>query len=284
MNSPLRPGVAGLGIIGQRVAASLRAKGFAPAVWNRTAMPKEEGWVKTPKDLAKTSDVIQIFVTDGAALLSVLGKMEKELGPGKIVVNCATISLEDTHEAAKLVAATGAAFLDCPFTGSRDAAAAGQLTYYAAGEPELLEQVRPILEASSKEIFFSGALGSATVLKIATNMVSATIVGILSEAMAVVAGQGIALAKFQAALERNAAASGVSKLKIPSMIAADFTPHFSLKNMLKDASLGLQLGGEAGLQLPILNTVAEGMAEMAGNGHGDLDYSVMAANYLPVNP
>jgi 3-hydroxyisobutyrate dehydrogenase-like beta-hydroxyacid dehydrogenase len=65
------------------------------------------------------------------------------------------------------------------------------------------------------------------------------------------------------------------------MIAADFTPHFSLKNMLKDASFALQLGSESGLQLPILSIVAEGMAAMASNGQGEEDFSVMAANYLP---
>ena len=40
MTSSLRPGIAGLGIIGQRVAASLRAKGLTNAArfhWSHTA-------------------------------------------------------------------------------------------------------------------------------------------------------------------------------------------------------------------------------------------------------
>lgn len=281
MTHPLRPGIAGLGIIGQRVAASLRSAGSSPAVWNRTPRPEEPGWTASPAALAQASDILQSFVTDGPALLSILEEILPHLGPGKIFVNSSTIALSDTQAAAKLVTATGAAFLDAPFTGSKDAATNGQLIYYVGGDAETLEAARPLLAASSKTILHTGAIGTATVLKIATNMVSATTVGILSEAMGIVAAQGIALAKFQTALENNAASSGVSKMKIPSMIAADFTPHFSLKNMLKDASLALQLGGESGLQLPILGIVAEGMAEMAGNGHANDDYSVMAANYLP---
>ncbi len=284
MTSSLRPGIAGLGIIGQRVAASLRAKGLAPATWNRTPRPEEPGWTDSPADLAKNSDVIQFFVSDGRAVLSVINEMLPELGPGKIVIQSSTVSLVDTHAAAKLVTATGAAFLDAPFTGSKEASASGQLVYYAAGDPELIETVRPLLEASSKDILFCGTIGSATVLKVVTNMVSSTIVGILSEAMGITAAQGIALTKFQAALERNAAASGVSKLKVPSMIAADFTPHFSLKNMLKDASFALQLASESGLELPILGIVAEGMAAMTANGRGEEDFSVMATNYLPAKP
>ena len=284
MTPPLRPAILGLGIIGQRVAASLRAKGFAPSVWNRTPRPDEAGWLKSPEAAAKACDVLQFFVTDGPALLGLLKTMLPELGPGKIVVNSSTISLADIHAANAMVTESGAAFLDAPFTGSKEAAAAGQLVYYVAGDPEVLEKVRPVLEASSKDILFTGEMGNATVLKIATNMVSATIVGILSEAMGVTAAQGIPLSLFQAALERNGAASGVSKLKVPSMIAGDFSPHFSLKNMLKDASYGLQIAGESGLQLPILGIVAEAMAEMTSNGHGDEDYSVMASNYLKNRP
>ena len=281
MTSPLRPGIVGLGIIGQRVAFNLHDKGFKPMVWNRTPRPAEFGWIDTPAALAKACDVVQFFVTDGRALLAVLTEMIPEIGPGKIIIQSSTISLADTLAAAKLVTATGAGFLDAPFTGSKDASAQGQLVYYAAGDPATLETVRPILEASSKDILFCGTSGSATVLKLVTNMVSSTIVGILSEAMGITAAQGIALTKFEAALERNGAASGVSKMKVPSMIAADFTPHFSLQNMLKDASFALQLASESGLQLPILTTVAEGMAAMTSNGRGEEDFSVMAANYLP---
>ena len=281
MTSPLRPGIVGLGIIGQRVAFNLHDKGFKPMVWNRTPRPAEFGWIDTPAALAKACDVVQFFVTDGRALLAVLTEMIPEIGPGKIIIQSSTISLADTLAAAKLVTATGAGFLDAPFTGSKDASAQGQLVYYAAGDPATLKTVRPILEASSKDILFCGTSGSATVLKLVTNMVSSTIVGILSEAMGITAAQGIALTKFEAALERNGAASGVSKMKVPSMIAGDFTPHFSLKNMLKDASFALQLASESGLELPILTKVAEGMASMASNGHGEEDFSVMAANYLP---
>ena len=281
MPLPLRPGIAGLGIIGQRVSAALRSRGLSPAVWNRSPLPDHPGWVHTPAALAHASDALQFFLTDGPALLSVLADMQPALGPGKIIVNSSTISLSDTTSAAKLVAETGAAFLDAPFTGSKNAAAAGQLTYYIGGDPDLLETVRPLLEASAKEILFTGPSGSATILKIATNMVSATVVGILSEAMGLVAAQGIPLTQFEAALARNAVASGLSAMKVPSMIAADFSPHFSLKNMLKDASFGLQLAHHSGLQLPILSTVAEGMAEMTANGRGNDDYSVMACNYLP---
>ena len=282
--SAVRVGVAGLGIIGRRVAETLAAKGFAVKTWNRTPQPETAGWTDTPLALAEASDVIQIFVTDGPALLAVLKAMAPALTKGKLVINSATISLRDTGTAAAAVAKTGADFLDAPFTGSRDASAAGQLVYYAGGEPAILEKARPVLEASSKAILVTGAVGSATVLKIATNMISATTVQVLSEALGVVASAGVPLEKLMEAMELNASGSGLTRMKLPGMIAGDFTPHFSLKNMLKDSELALELAGRAGMELPALTAASECMAGLKAAGRGDEDYSVLATNFIPREP
>ena len=110
--------------------------------------------------------------------------------------------------------------------------------------------------------------------------VTSATVGILSEAMGIVEGQGVDLDKFRQALERNASSSGLTRMKVASMIAGDFTPHFSLKNMLKDAAFGLNMAGIAGIELPILHAVAERMSGLELAGRGDEDFSVLATNYL----
>jgi 3-hydroxyisobutyrate dehydrogenase len=270
-------GIAGLGIIGSRAAASLRAKGYQVRVWNRTPKPEADGWQETPAALASACDVIQLFVRDARALVEA---MQPSLGKGKVVINSATVSLQATREAAKAVRKTGAEFLDVPFTGSRDAAADGQLTYYAAGPAKAIERVRPILEATSKAILYTGDVGTATVLKIATNMVSAVTVQALAEALGVVASQGIDLAKFREAMEANANCSGLVRMKLPAMIARDFTPHFSLKNMLKDARYALALAGQGNMEVPVLTAAAACMAGLEAGGHGDEDYCSVARHYL----
>ena len=273
-------GIAGLGIIGSRAAASLRSKGYEVRVWNRTPKPQVDGWMETPAALASACDVIQLFVRDARALKEVVEAMQPSLGKGKVVINSATVSLQATREAAKAVRKTGAEFLDVPFTGSRDAAADGQLTYYAAGPPKAIERVRPILEATSKAILYTGEVGTATVLKIATNMVSAVTVQALAEALGVVASQGIDPAKFREAMEANANCSGLVRMKLPAMIARDFTPHFSHKNMLKDARYALALAGQGNMEVPVLTAAAACMAGLEAGGHGDEDYCSVARHYL----
>lgn len=273
-------GIAGLGIIGTRVAENLRTKGFALRVWNRTPRDQDPGFVDSLEELARESEVIQIFVRDAKALRDVVAAMSPALAKGKTVINSATVSFQATKDVAKLVKKTGADFLDVPFTGSRDAAAAGKLTYYAGGPAKVLERVRSVLEASATVILPTGDVGTATVLKIATNMVSAVTVQVLAEALGVVEAGGVPLEMFEKAMENNANCSALVRMKLPSMIRRDFTPHFSLKNMLKDARYALALSGQGNMEVPVLTAAAACMAGLEAAGRGGEDYSVLAEHYL----
>jgi 3-hydroxyisobutyrate dehydrogenase-like beta-hydroxyacid dehydrogenase len=268
--------VVGLGIIGSRVAANVQKAGFEVRVWNRT--PKEmAGFEPNLAKLAAWADVVQIFVRDHIALLEVTGAMLPAISqtPGKVVINSATVSREATVAVADQISAAGALFLDAPFTGSREAAAGGQLVYYVGGDQAVLEAVKPVLQASSKEIILSGKVGDATLLKIATNMVSAVSVQVLSEAMRLVEAHGLPTSAFEQALASNASGSMLAKMKLPTMQAGDFQPHFSLKNMLKDSLYALELGDQAGLHMPALRAASQQMQQLNDAGEGDADYSVL---------
>ena len=75
-------------------------------------------------------------------------------------------------------------FLDAPFTGSKIAAEKGELVYYVAGDDGSCAAKRDFLEASSKEIVEIGDIGEATLVKLATNMVTAASVQCVAEALA----------------------------------------------------------------------------------------------------
>jgi 3-hydroxyisobutyrate dehydrogenase-like beta-hydroxyacid dehydrogenase len=272
-------GILGLGIIGSRVAEACRKAGLDVRVWNRTPR-KVAGFCASPGEVAKHARVIQIFVADDAAVAAVMKSLAPRLTRDHVVINSSTVSLDATRALDAQVMAAGARFLDCPFTGSRNAAAAGELNYYVGGPARLLDEVRWALEPSSKTILHVGRVGDATVLKLATNMISATTVEILSEAMGVVAAHGVPLEAFAQAMELNACASGLTRMKIPSILERNFDPHFSLKNMLKDARLASMLAERTGLETPALAVAAARMAALVGRGRGDCDYSVLATNYV----
>jgi len=271
-------GVIGLGIIGSRVVSCLRRNGYQVWLWNRSPRP-EANFLSSATEVAESTRHIQIFVSDGPALLSVVNALAPALTAEHVVMNHATVSPHETLAAAEVVSARHARFLDAPFTGSRDAAERGELVYYIGGDSDVLAAVRAQLEASSKEILEIGEIGQASVVKIATNLISASIVEALSEAHALLDSNGIELRKLAQALHSNAARSPVGDMKIPGMLSGDFEPRFSLKNMFKDVQLALSLAEERGLELPAAAAFAG--AAMAGiqQGWGDSDFSVISRFY-----
>jgi len=271
-------GIIGLGIIGSRAAENLRKADKHVYVWSPTPRPVPN-FLGGPAEIASFTKTIQLFVRDSAALLEVTGKLLPKLTHEHVIINCATVSPEATEKAAQAIQATAAAFLDCPFTGSKEAAGNGDLVYYVGGNKGVLERVRPLLEITSKEIIHLGEIGHATVIKIATNMVSATTVAALSEALAVTRANGISGEKLLRAIQSNACGSGVANLKLPAIMEGDFSAHFSLKNMLKDARYGLGLGKDSAQTLPVLAQVAGLMETSENAGRGEDDFCVLSENY-----
>ena len=271
-------GVIGLGIIGSRVAANLRKAGFQTWVWNRTPRP-EPNFLSSASEVAESAKIIQIFVSDGPALIETIEAMAPVIGPEHIILNHATIAPKETLEAARLIHDRHAKYLDAPFTGSRDAADAAQLVFFIGGEIDVLERARPQLEVNAKAILPIGEIGQAAVIKIATNLIAAVAVGSFAEAMCLIETSGIPLYKLGEALQYHAAHSPLVDLKMPAMITGDFNPRFSLKNMFKDVQIALSMAEQHGIDLPAAAAFAGAAMSGIQKGWGDLDFSCIARHY-----
>jgi len=267
-------GVIGLGIIGSRVAENLGKAGYEVFVWSRSprAIPN---FLANPREVAESAHTLQIFVRDDAALLAAIEDMLPALTPAHLILNHATVSPSATLEAAERVSKTGAAFLDAPFTGSKVAAQNGKLVYYIGGDAGLMPLAEPVLKASSAKIMHVGKIGDATVLKIATNLITAVTVKGVQEAVALTQAQGVDPRKLLEAEEPNANFSPLIGMKLPAMIDQNFEAHFSLQNMLKDADFALALAGQKGLKLGALQAMADAMRTAKEAGKGDSDFSVI---------
>lgn len=274
-------GIIGLGIIGSRVAERLRNADFNVYVWNRSIKP-EPNFMASPAEVAEVAQVIQIFVRDAEALVAVMEDMKEALTPDHVVLCHSTVNPWGIRRAAAIASSVGAAFLDAPFTGSRTAAEKGQLVYYIGGDAAPLDRAKKALETSGKKIVQLGKTGDATVLKIATNLISAAVVEALAEAIAITKAEGIDVSKLQEALADNANSSALLTMKLPTMAARSYAPHFSLKNMLKDARYAQAIADEKGLALPVLNASAQAMDRGVRSGQGEFDYSVVLENYAPM--
>jgi 3-hydroxyisobutyrate dehydrogenase-like beta-hydroxyacid dehydrogenase len=270
--------VIGLGVIGSRVAERLRKADKYVYVWSRSPKP-EPNFLGSPAEIAKSADAVQIFVGNGDDLLKVIEGMEPHLKRKHIILNHSTVDVDAVHKADRIVTSAGASFLDAPFTGSKRAAAEGNIVYYVGGDTAALDRVRPVLQASAKEIIHVGKVGDAMVLKITTNMVTAATVQALCEALAVTRAQGVDGAKLMQAIFPNACCSDLVRMKLPTMLEGNYETNFALKHMFKDAQLALDLANRSKIEIPALSTTASMMFKLMQKGLGSEDYSVLNRNY-----
>jgi len=273
-------GVIGLGIIGRRIADHLRRQGYSVFVWNRSprAVPS---FVGSPAELAQMCNYLQVFVGDDDAVRFVIRSIVQSLTPRHVVIVHSTISPDTMKEAAAMVARRGARLIEAPFTGSKLAAEKGQLVYYLAGDEAAISEVTPLLQASSKATVYIGDIGSASVMKVATNMVTAASVQAAAEAMALLRLNGIELQKFAEAMKENATNSPTLDLKVPRMITADYETHFSVKHMLKDMLIASRMARNFDLDLTIGSATRDRLMDEVRHGHGEEDYCAVARKFLP---
>ncbi len=273
-----RVAVLGLGIIGSRACSRLLDAGWQVSCWNRTAKALT-GETATPEEAIHGAAVISIYLKDARAVREVVGRLDAFLQAGQIILNHATLDLETTMWLERVCVARGCRFLDTPFTGSKVASANGQLVYYTGGDAGLAADLKPYLGVTSKSQLHCGAIGTATVVKLATNLISACTVQALAEALAIATSQGVSASCLIQAVAGNASGSVLTGMKLPTMAVGDFETHFSLSNMGKDTRYMLALAESAGLQTPALAAVSKRMGELDAGGLGDLDYSAVVKPY-----
>ena len=215
--------------------------------------------------------MIIIVVADPPAVESILEVIVPQLKPGQLVAQSSTISARWTKQFAQRIEATGAIFLEAPFTGSKLAAESRKTVFYLGGDEAVIEKARPVLTRLASSILHVGPIGSASSLKLAMNLNIGLVSQALSESLTLARAEGIPDDKFFEALHINVGRSGFSDLKEPKFRAGDFEPQFSLKHMDKDLRLILETAGD--LTLPTAQALKKFYDKGMEQRLGDEDFT-----------
>ncbi len=269
----MKIGVIGLGIIGGVWARHYENAGVLSGVWNRTPQADFPLWQASPESVASTAHAVQIVVADPPAVREVIERILPALGPGKVVVQSSTIDPQSSDAFRALVLATGARYLEAPFTGSKPAAEQRQSVFYLGGEAGLVAELESLLALVSQARLHVGDHRQAATLKLAMNLNIAAQMQALSEALTLSRRAGLADEVFFGALAKNVGHSGLARLKEPKLRAGDFAPQFSVKHMLKDMRLASRMNGCE--DFPVLYTVRDRLAAAERAGWGDEDFSAL---------
>lgn len=274
-------GLIGCGIIGSRMGANWKKAGHNIVGWNRTPAHAQNlafPLMDSPSNLARRSEVIVIVVADAAALVSVTEGahgIARESLKGKVVMNASTVSPADNQRAAKAVEAAGGEFLEIPFTGSKDGAAAGKLVFYIGGDELLFKRMEPLLLETGRLCFHFGPIGSAADAKLVMNMMLANVMQAMAEGVHLAKKAGLKIDTFVDAYRENAGYTVLADMKLKKMLSDDYSTHFSLKHMDKDVRLALGRAAELKAACPLTEQLKKIFSAGMEAGLGEQDFSIL---------
>jgi 3-hydroxyisobutyrate dehydrogenase-like beta-hydroxyacid dehydrogenase len=281
----MRVGFIGLGIMGSRMAASLRRAGHELTVYNRTRATAEAwaaehgaGVAATPAEAGAAAEVVITMVVDGDQVREVLlgpGGVAEGAAPGTLCVDMSTIAPSETRAIGSALAQRGLSLLDAPVTGSAPRAEDGTLTIMVGGEQSDFERAQPLLEAMGALVLHVGPLGQGEMLKLVNNAVAAANAATLAQALVVAKATGVDLKALVAVMGAGSGGSAMLALKAGPMIEHDYTTLFKLEHMLKDVRLCLEEGQAAGVPFPVAAATREALNAAMGRGHADDDFAAV---------
>lgn len=272
MSSPTI-GVLGLGIIGGIWARHYHAAGRLSGAWNRTPQPDFPEWKADPADVVAHADLIQIVVADPPAVAGILDRIEPALGAGKTIIQSSTIDPASSDRFRERVTATGARYLEAPFTGSKPAAEAKKSVYYLGGEEALCTELDEVLALGSAHRVRIGDHRQACTLKLAMNLRVSVQMQVLAESFIMCRRAGITDDTYFDALRSNITHSPLDDLKEPQVRHDDYEPLFSIKHMRKDMGLAKDMATTADFAL--LKTIYAQLDAAQAAGFGDLDFAAL---------
>ncbi|MEV4171262.1 NAD(P)-dependent oxidoreductase [Nonomuraea sp. NPDC049709] len=283
----LRVAFCGTGRMGAEMVAALAGSGFPVTVWNRTAerartVAGRTGAeaAPTPAMAAKDADVVFTMLTDGEAVISTLAGPDGILagaGAGTIVVDCSTIGAGAAAEAAGLCAAAGARFLDCPVSGSTAVAREGRLGLMAGGDPAVINEVRPALEALGTVVHV-GPAGAGAAAKVAVNALLHTFSTALAECLVTARRAGVSADALFDVLAAGVLWNRFLGYKRPAFTdPAGTGVAFDLATATKDLRLAVAAGGDTDPARSVVRRVLELHQHALDDGFGDRDMAAMAA-------
>ncbi len=271
-------GFAGLGIMGSRMAANLRAAGHDVTVWNRTRAKADAfgGPVAdSPRELAASCDVLITMLVDGPQVEEVTGGAAPGAREGALFVDMSTISPRTARAVGQALGERGVRFVDAPVTGSSPKAEAGTLTIMAGGDAEDVERARPLLEVMGELVLHVGELGQGQMLKLVNNAVAAANAVTLGQALLVASRTGVDLDALERVMAAGSGGSAMLELKAGPMRRHDFSALFKLEHMLKDVRHCLEESLAAGVPFPAAAAAREVLAGGMGRGRADDDFAAL---------
>lgn len=283
----MKVGFIGLGNMGAGIARNLQQAGFDLTVWNRTQtkmrplLASGASGAASVAEAARGADLVITSLMDDASVEQVLcgdGKMLAAMRQGAIHLCVTTISPRFAAELEKLHERHGTRYVSGPVVGRPDAAEAGALVTFLAGEADAVEAVVPVCEAYCKKVIpLAAKPQAANVMKLALNYVAIASIEAMSEAYAMVEANGMGTGLLSNMLATQVYAHPALQMYAQKIARREFLGEagFAMTGGLKDVRMMIEAAKLKGVDLDIAKAVEGKMMEAVNRGMGGQDWSAI---------
>ena len=268
-------GLIGVGLIGTALASRLSQARFAVlghdiAADRQAAIEREGGrFATTAGEVFERCDRVILSLPDDEIASRTLSAAT--LRSGQTIIDATTGRPSSAERWSEDLKPRRAWYLEATISGSSAAVRDGQALTMVGGEADAIERCRDLFDAIGSRWIVTGPAGSASRMKLATNLALGLNRIALAESLSFAEALGLDPRATLEALRSGAAYSRAMDPKGEKMLARDYAPQARLSQHLKDVRLILELGAEVGAPLPFseLHRRWLEMAEDAGWGSSD---------------
>jgi len=275
----------GLGRMGSGIAANILKRGMELVVWNRTAS-KVASLVAlgaraagSAKEAAAAADIVVTSLMDDKSILDALHSEDGILAglkPGSSHLCVTTISPDFADELTRIHSEHGSYYISGPVVGRPNAALAGELVSFLAGNPAAMDQAQQVASTYSKAVHVVGETARmANVIKLCINYSVVSIIEIIGEVYALAENSGanpaIINEFFQSAFAHPALKGYGNRILNREF---DSEGGFALSGGRKDVTLMLQAAKQCGVELEIGKVILSKMNAAIEKGMSEMDWSV----------
>ena len=256
-------GFIGLGNLGGQLAVRLLDAGFQVTVFDldstatETLVSAGANPAKSCVDLAQRVEHVITCLPSPPASSAVQDDILSHMTAGATLIETSTVGQDDVIRSAARAEAQGIGFLELPVTGGVHLAARGELTLLAGGSETLIALHEPAMKAMGKKVFHMGAVGTASLIKVITNMLAFVHLAAGGEAMMLAARGGLDLATAWQAIAASSGNSFVHETEGQLILNGSYDIGFTLDLALKDLGFAEQFGAAFDVPLPVAQTVQQ---------------------------
>ena len=257
----------GVGRMGYPMAERLLKAGYDVSIWNRTRSKAEPltklgGTVVDNLLELKDVDVLFSIVSTGKDLEQIYFGKNSVSGHGgklpKIFVDCSTIAVEESASIRDRLQQLGCEYVAAPVSGNAKVIKAGRLSAVSSGSEAACKTAAPLMEViAPRGVSYVGGGELARVCKIAHNVMLGVVIENLIEITLLANKMGVPRHAFLAFMNNSVMGSMFTRYKSPALVNLDWTTTFTPELLRKDLDLGLALGREWDVPMPVTAATRE---------------------------